>query len=140
MTVKISVKQAQKHIADLTHDRDVRLSELRKRAEEARNPVYAGQLRDQADALEKTYQPILERANQVLETARVDEAKENQILEQRRQAREAALKERARTTWIRAGGDPSQFETAWPTLQASILAEKVTQEMTAESTEKPMTL
>ncbi len=133
MTIKVSVKQAQKHIDLLTRDRDTRLTALQAQIDAARKKnlsTQAAQLTTQYDMLNNTYAISLERAGKVLQTAKEDEAQEATVLEGRRQVKETALKEKTRTIWIQAGGDPSQFDAVWPTLQSSILTETVTQKMT----------
>ena len=143
MAINISVKQAQKHIENMTRDLGTRLAALEIQVDEARksnHPAILDQLYAKQEQFQKTYQIGLEWANQALETAKVNEAQEAQAAEARRQFKEDQLKAKVQQTWNRAGGDPLEFEAAWPTLRATILTEKVTKTMLTEPVEKPIIL
>jgi hypothetical protein len=64
------------------------------------------------------------------EKERAEAQKRQKLLDDARQKREQEMKDRARMTWLGAGGTGEEFEEAWPSLRTEMLKRRTLEDET----------
>lgn len=142
MENSISLKN---RLARFRKDYQVRLDALNKRLEAFRFENERVIIQKDIEQLKSAYSKAFERTEAAIKEAEAREQIEAADLEAKRVADELEVKERALREWVKAGGDPNQFEASWDTIRAAILNERVIASLInksgeGRSTTRPFTL
>lgn len=131
MTIR-SAKTLRENLATIKADNERRLEVIQKRIAdfEERHVSTEGLKRElaQAQAVARRSEELAEKQLKVAEDRELKETQANEETRKRLAAEiESRSKFRAERTWIAAGGDPKEFETAWPALREKLLENAVIQ-------------
>lgn len=139
------VQNVKTRILNLKADYNSRLNALNKRLEASHFEGERELVKKDIEQLSSAYGKAFERAEIALKAAEEEEKAYLAKEEAARVGKELEVKGKALKEWQRAGGDPSVFEAAWPTMRNAILNEQVISSLTGrdkaeQPKSKPFTL
>ncbi len=124
-------------LARLQKDYQSRLDALNKQLDNSRFEAERENIQKDIDQLKGAYSQAFQRTETAIKEAEAREQIEASEQEAKRVANELEVKNRALREWVRAGGNPAQFEASWDTIRAAVLNERVIASLTNKGEEKP---
>jgi len=123
------LQQATDNLERIKTDCKVRMDALQARLKAATYEGQKAELQQDIDQLKIVFDRAIEGA----EINRTKAEAENLVQKSAQDAgsaklradREEEIKNNALREWVRAGGEPAQFESAWPSIRQSVLNERV---------------
>lgn len=127
----------ERRIAAIIKDGEAQEKRLRAEIENSTmqgySPKHIAQLKENLSAYINTRDSILSRARGELSAMQGEhseaEARSIQIQSRAHAVHEANMKNQAASRWVGSGGDPAEFEQAWPALKQRIISEQVVESM-----------
>lgn len=131
-----SVKVATDHVEQLEKDQQERVDKLEADKQTAIDRGYEKEVEridKQIDTIKGSYSQAIEKAKVVVIMAVEAEKQNPNSPENRQKAIEDQAKNEARVAWIRAGGDPAQFEKSWESIRTEQLRTQVVGQTTHQN-------
>jgi hypothetical protein len=119
------LQKFQNQVTRLKKDFKIRMDALEQQLKDARWEPEKERLQEKIAQLKRIYEPAIWNAEIDQTLAEAKQKKQADEQEAIRAAQRAEVKDHALQEFIKAGGDPSQFESAWPIIEQQILNERV---------------